>query len=1649
MNRVYLSIFCLLILLALSINASSQHKGTVTDIDGNEYPTVVIGNQEWMAKNLRASKFSNGDNIPNAQSVDDWTSGSFPLKWANYNNSADNDAIYGKLYDGRVVNDSRNVCPTGWHVATKNEWDELLAYLGGTTVAANKLMDNSGSYWASPNDATNESGFNAVPNGYRASDGSFLSLTYASEIWTATAVSVISNNYVYLHYSGSLSITDGMTYGTGRAVRCIKDAEALMPTVTTNSITDIAQTTATAGGNVTSDGGASVTARGVCWSTSENPTIGDSKTENGLGIGEFTSEITGLTANTTYYVRAYATNSAGAAYGEQKVFTTTSDGDSQSIVIGTGDYTDQRLPIEPYYSYSYTQSIYLKSEIGTSGQISSLKYYFNGNSEWTDQVVVYMGHTDKEIFSSTSDWIPVENLTQVYSGDLSVTATAGWVTISLTTPFAYNNSQNLVIAVDENTSGYHSGSDDFYCTYMGSTRSLYFYDDNENPDPSQPPLGTVSSYIPNTTLTIIPLGQSTTAPTVSTAAVTSITQTTATSGGTISDDGGAEITAKGVLWGPVAAPTLEANAGLTNDGTGTTGFSSELTGLNANTTYYMRAYATNSSGTGYGEELQFTTQEEYAGETVTDIDGNIYPVVEIGTQKWMGKNLKTTKYNDNIPIDYPGDDNSAWSNNTSGAYAWFSNDIANKAVYGALYNWFAVETGKLCPAGWNVATDNDWKVLEAYLGIPEAELNNTGARGTNQGGMLKETGTDHWNEPNSGATNSTGFSAVGHGSRYSSNGAYAEKPYFGSFWTSTQGSYYTNAITRGLSYSDAQINRYDISGKNNGHAVRCLKDIEVVIPTLTTVDIADITQTTAKSGGNITDDGGASVTARGVVWSTSENPTIAESKTEDSAGTGEFTSQITGLTANTNYYVRAYATNSAGTAYGQQVTFTTEAVVEVINLPFAEGFEDTAFPPSGWVKFMGENGLGTVKEWERTTSASSEGSASAKSVYESVNTDMRGQDWLVTPKIQLADANNFLTFYEKDEFSGNYNSTFKVLISITSQTSHAAFTELASYDESSLSYNAWSKREINLDNYAGQAVYIAFVHEQNFGDTWFIDDISVISEAPTVYFAGGQGTQADPWQIETSDHLNNVRNFLGNDHSEKYFVQIADINLGQAPWNTGEGWVPIGGETGGYFTANYDGADYSISGLFINRPNVNYQGLFGMVQNGVIKNVKLLSANVKGEAYVGALLGWSSMAIIENCSAESIVVGEGDYAAAVGGLAGYNHQTTMTGCSSNSTVTGDYFVGGLVGNTNESNYTECFSSGDVTGLVEEAGGLIGRNYTDTSIDQCYSTANVSGKTMVGGLVGSNVSSSISNSYATGSVVNSGSGIGFGGFVGNNQNTSNITNCYSIGQVNSTTYNSGGFSGTNSATISSSYWNTATSGKTESTGGTGLSTSQMLAQASFSGWDFTTVWDNIADVTYPYLRWQGGAEAHNYPEVSVPVVATMSVTNITQTSASSGGSISNDGGASIIAKGVVWSTSQNPTLDDSKTENGSGTAEFTSEISGLTANTTYYVRAYATNSAGTGYGDQKSFATTATGVDLETLASVGIFPNPFTSNLNISSERGIRTISVTSISGQVFLVKQLSGELSYRMETEGIESGLYILTVIEVDGTKSRVRIIKR
>ncbi|RLD46200.1 MAG: hypothetical protein DRI86_03850, partial [Bacteroidetes bacterium] len=165
------------------------------------------------------------------------------------------------------------------------------------------------------------------------------------------------------------------------------------------------------------------------------------------------------------------------------------------VTVGNGTSL-QQIPVNAYYGYTYSQQIYLASEIGASGTITQLKFDFQGSSlsssnDWT----IYIGHTTKTSFSSGTDWVATTAMTQVYSGTFADPGAAGWITFDIT-DWAYNGTDNIVIAVDENASGYDGSSDKFNCT-SGSSRAIKYNNDNTDPDQASPPSGSTMSYFPN------------------------------------------------------------------------------------------------------------------------------------------------------------------------------------------------------------------------------------------------------------------------------------------------------------------------------------------------------------------------------------------------------------------------------------------------------------------------------------------------------------------------------------------------------------------------------------------------------------------------------------------------------------------------------------------------------------------------------------------------------------------------------------------------------------------------------------------------------------------------------------------------------------------------------------------------------------------------------------------------------------------------------------------------------------------------------------------------------------------------------------------------------------------------------------------------
>lgn len=204
-------------------------------------------------------------------------------------------------------------------------------------------------------------------------------------------------------------------------------------------------------------------------------------------------------------------------------------------------------------------------------------------------------------------------------------------------------------------------------------------------------------------------------------------------------------------------------------------------------------------------------EENNNNETsITDIEGNVYKIVTIGTQVWMKENLKTTKYNDGTDMPLVTE-YATWRDLSTPGYCWYDNDKASYGdTYGALYNWYAVNTGKLCPTGWHIPSDEEWTTLVDYLGGRDVA-----------GGKLKESGITNWQNPNEGATNESGFTGLPGG--YRSGGSFMFLGYVGEWWTST--AYDANYSFRGTIYYNANNIAQSEIFKQTGASIRCIKNI--------------------------------------------------------------------------------------------------------------------------------------------------------------------------------------------------------------------------------------------------------------------------------------------------------------------------------------------------------------------------------------------------------------------------------------------------------------------------------------------------------------------------------------------------------------------------------------------------------------------------------------------------------------------------------------------------------------------------------------------------------------------------------------------------------------------------------------------------------
>ena len=855
---------------ATNVHNPNLNYGSMTDQEGNVYKTIVIGDQEWMAENLKTSHYRNGDPIATNLSDAEWGNTLITQlgAWAFYNNDSQYECPYGKLYNWFAVSDPRHVCPTGWHEPTEIEWTTLRNYLGGS---GGKMKTMGLQYWFSPNQsATNVTGFSGLPGGSRSGEGSFNSFGFQGFWWSSYTNSTFpfsptpfSNNLIFnLNHIGWGSNSGN----SGFSVRCLSNAGSTLPLIITSSIANITGNSAFSGGDITSDGGAQITQRGVCWSTSPNPTTSDNITVNGIGIGSFTSNITDLAINTTYYVRAYANNSAGTSYGNQESFTTLN-----AIPHSCGS-TNVHNPNLIYGSMTDQEgNVYKTIVIGSQEWMAeNLKtsIYRNGNpiatnltnAEWENTLNTQIGawafpNNDIQFecpYGKLYNWYAVADQRNVCPSGWHVPTDGEWTTLTdyldgeaiaggkmKTIGLSYWFSPNWNATNESGFSGLPAGIRNYDGTYFnigtsGCWRSSsdagsifawlrqldYNYGDEDVHR---------ASYNKQSGFSVRCLrGETTTGstlPVITTSSIASITGSSALGGGNITSDGGAPVSQRGVCWSPNPNPTTSNST--TNDGIGSGTFTSNLTSLTSNTTYYVRAYAINSVGTAYGNQQSFTTVNSNIHSCgadsvhnpnltygiMSDQEGNTYKTIVIGNQEWMAENLKTSIYRNGDLIATNLTD-TEWLNtlNTqNGAWVNYNNDSQFDCPYGKLYNWYAViDSRHLCPNGWHEPTDGEWLSLTNYLGGTAAS-----------GGKMKSTGLQYWLSPNGGATNESGFSGLPGGMRWH-GGPFFFNGYSG-YWWSTSESSTDFAWIRNLNYSDGDATRTDLQ-KQRGLYVRCLKD---------------------------------------------------------------------------------------------------------------------------------------------------------------------------------------------------------------------------------------------------------------------------------------------------------------------------------------------------------------------------------------------------------------------------------------------------------------------------------------------------------------------------------------------------------------------------------------------------------------------------------------------------------------------------------------------------------------------------------------------------------------------------------------------------------------------------------------------------------
>ena len=926
--------------------------GFVNDIDGNIYNTVQIGQQCWLKENLRTTRYADGTMIPMGET----TSNDVAYRYAPSNN-ASNVQQYGFLYNwqaaSRGIDDANNpsevqgICPNGWHLPSDAEWTQLTDYVssqnqyvcgGNPDFIGKPLAAQTGWYGnsgpcnigndLSANDATH---FSAMPAGYYF--GSYYRFKQTAYFWSCTSH---DNSYAYgRDMTCQESTVNRHTFFKYNAfsVRCVFNGTEepqpidttvvvpiVPPSVDSTVIGNVTDSTAVVFSELLDDGGDSLVVTGFCWNATGNPTLADNHIESANTTLTFSAIIPALDTCMTYYVRAYATNSAGTVYGPVNTFATPCPEPPADTTVTPIDTTV--FECHPFLNIHDT-TVNWGAQVTlsvTDTTMGGVQWTWSGGSASGNSITV--APVDTTTYYATSIQLGPE---LIVNGDFEQ-GNVGFETECDYRPGSESDLAFNGYAFSDGTDvTSHNGG---WVNILPPSGSGVFFlcDASTEYGENAPIVWKQTVHVNPQTQYLWSFKATEVCPSCE-----SITQFSLYINGNNTEYQHNTIergkwSTIGYLWNSDTTTIVELSLRQIHQNS-ESGNDFGLDDISFRAVIDSNACV--DSAVVKVKPHECTPCE--GTPTVTDYDGNVYNTVQIGNQCWTKENMRAKHFADGEAI-YAGVSNQ----DSMYRYYYSNNTSSTEEIYGLLYDYRTAARNVsptdynpsgvqgVCPDGWHLPSNSEYDILLNYVNSVDAYKCN-GQVGKAFCAPVTWNAHDEecyvGNHPET--NNATCFSMVAAGwTGAGGDGGPVDFGITADIWTSTRGDFGTDFDKTGIEWYNHDM------GDGYCFSVRCLRNESRMVVTTPIIELSD---SMAVCGGSVilaNNDLNATISARGVCWAETENSSIEDSHTTDGAEMGSFTSTLTLLQPGTIYHARAYAIIDGEIVYGNQISFKTYTLPE-------------------------------------------------------------------------------------------------------------------------------------------------------------------------------------------------------------------------------------------------------------------------------------------------------------------------------------------------------------------------------------------------------------------------------------------------------------------------------------------------------------------------------------------------------------------------------------------------------------------------------------------------------------------------------------------------------------------------------------------------